>query len=305
LKGIAHYHNSASDLMINIEIDSESKRVSKTYSFNSSNVSSLDFIGKLNVVLFEAKDLNIISGSPIARRRFLDIHISQQDFSYLKALQRYNKVLQSRNKVLKDIKIGKSSKLELEFWTEKIIEDGLIISKRRKQKLGKIKEETLKIFPNFISGNENLDIDFAPSYNDLDNLNNDSLKAIFLENIKKEISIGSTLHGPHKDDFEININGHPSSEFSSRGQIRTIALALKLGEANALKNNISNSPIIALDDILSELDETRRGTVMEYISNYDQVLLTAPDEKLLVKNPKFKGKIFYVNNGEIVDSKIR
>ena len=291
--------------MINIEVDPESNRVSKTYSFNSSNVSSLDFIGKLNVVLFEAKDLNIISGSPIARRRFLDIHISQQDFSYLKALQRYNKVLQSRNKVLKDIKIGKSSKLELEFWTEKIIEDGLIISKRRKQKLGKIKEETLKIFPNFISGNENLDIDFAPSYNDLDNLNNDSLKAIFLESIKKEISIGSTLHGPHKDDFEININGHPSSEFSSRGQIRTIALALKLGEANALKNNISNSPIIALDDILSELDETRRGTVMEYISNYDQVLLTAPDEKLLVKNSKFGGKIFYVNNGEIVDSKIR
>ena len=93
----------------------------------------------------------------------------------------------------------------------------------------------------------------------------------------------------------------PSSEFSSRGQIRTIALALKLGEANALKNNINNSPIIALDDILSELDEVRRGTVMDYIDNYDQVILTAPDEKLLVKNPKFNGKIFFVKNGEIID----
>ena len=84
-------------------------------------------------------------------------------------------------------------------------------------------------------------------------------------------------------------------------QIRTIALALKLGEANALKNNINNSPIIALDDILSELDEVRRGTVMDYIDNYDQVILTAPDEKLLVKNPKFNGKIFFVKNGEIID----
>ena len=287
--------------MLNIEVDRETKRVSKTYSFNSSSVSSIDFIGKLNVVLFEAKDLSIISGSPIARRRFLDIHISQQDFSYLKALQRYNKVLQSRNKVLKDIKIGKSSKLELEFWTEKIIEDGLIISKRRKEKLYKITDETLKIFPNFIFGDENLDINFVASYDDLDNLNNDSLKTIFAENIKREISLGSTLYGPHKDDFDININGHPSSEFSSRGQIRTIALALKLGEANALKNNINNSPIIALDDILSELDEVRRGTVMDYIDNYDQVILTAPDEKLLVKNPKFNGKIFFVKNGEIID----
>ena len=76
--------------MLSIELDSDSKRASKSYSFNSSNVSSLDFIGKLNVVLFEAKDLGIITGSPISRRRFLDIHISQQDFSYLKALQRYN-----------------------------------------------------------------------------------------------------------------------------------------------------------------------------------------------------------------------
>ena len=174
--------------MLNIEVDKETKRVSKTYSFNSSGVSSIDFIGKLNVVLFEAKDLSIISGSPIARRRFLDIHISQQDFSYLKALQRYNKVLQSRNKVLKDIKIGKSSKLELEFRTEKIIEDGLIISKRRKEKLYKITDETLKIFPNFIFGDENLDINFVASYDDLDNLNNDSLKTIFAENIKREIS---------------------------------------------------------------------------------------------------------------------
>tara|TARA_B100001029_G_scaffold179880_1_gene191988 strand:+ start:8261 stop:9145 length:885 start_codon:yes stop_codon:yes gene_type:complete len=293
------------DLILNVELDSYSKRASKSYSFNSSNVSSLDFIGKLNVVLFEAKDLGIITGSPISRRRFLDIHISQQDFSYLKALQRYNKVLQSRNKVLKDIKIRKSSKLELEFWTEKIIEDGLIISKQRKQKLNEIKNETLKIFPYFISNNENLDINFVPSYDDLDNLNNESLKAKFLENIKKEISLGATLYGPHKDDFEININNNPSSEFSSRGQIRTITLALKLGEANALKNNINSSPIIALDDILSELDESRRGTVMEYVSNYDQVLLTVPDEKLLVKNSKSMGKIFYVSNGEIIDSKFR
>ena len=136
-------------------------------------------------------------------------------------------------------------------------------------------------------------------------MNNESLKAKFLENVKKEISLGSTLYGPHKDDFEININNNPSAEFSSRGQIRTITLALKLGEANALKNNINSSPIIALDDILSELDESRRGTVMEYVSSYDQVLLTAPDEKLLVKNSKSIGKIFYVSNGEIIDSKFR
>ena len=76
------------------------------------------------------------------------------------------------------------------------------------EKLYKITDETLKIFPNFIFGNENLDINFVPSYHDLDNLNNDSLKTIFAENIKREISLGSTLYGPHKDDFDININGY-------------------------------------------------------------------------------------------------
>ena len=301
IRGIAHYNNSTIDLKVNLDLDLDSRRVSKSYSFNGTIVSSLDFIGKLNVVLFEAKDLSIITGSPISRRKFLDIHISQQDFSYLKALQRYNKVLQSRNKVLKDIKKGKSSKIELEFWTEKIIEDGLIISRQRKLKLNQIKKETLKIFPLFISGKEDLDINFVPSYKNLDSLNNESLKVIFSENIRKEIATGSTIYGPHKDDFDISINNQPSSEFSSRGQIRTITLALKLGEANSLKNSVNNSPIIALDDILSELDEARRVTVMDYITKFDQVLLTVPDEKLLIKNSKLKGKIFYVNNGEIIE----
>ena len=139
-------------------------------------------------------------------------------------MQRYNKVLQSRNRILKDIKARKSSKNELEYWTEKLIQDGIKISKLRKKKLEEISTETLKIFPKLSKNNEKLTIRFMPSFKNISSLNMEDLTTIFNENFDKEISNGSTFLGPYKDDFEIQINDKNSSEFSSRGQIRTATI---------------------------------------------------------------------------------
>ena len=297
--GMAHQNNNVFDLSINLKKVEDTNKIEKIYTYNSSVVKSSDFIGKLNIVFFEAKDLDIIIGNPSYRRRFLDIHISQQDISYLKSLQRYNKVLQSRNRILKDIKARKSSKNELEYWTEKLIQDGIKISKLRKKKLEEISTETYKIFPKLSKNNEKLTIRFIPSFKNINSLNMEDLTMIFNENFDKEISNGSTFLGPHKDDFEIQINNKNSSEFSSRGQIRTATLSIKLGEANALKNSLSDTPIIVLDDILSELDFDRRKTVVNFIREYEQIFLTSPDDSLIKSIVERDDKIFNVNNGNV------
>ena len=297
VSAMAHQNNNVFDLSIYLKKINETNKIEKKYIYNSSEVKSADFIGKLNIVFFEAKDLDIIMGSPSYRRRFLDIHISQQDISYLKSLQRYNKVLQSRNRLLKDIKIRKSSKIELEYWTEKLIQDGIKISKIRNKKLIEISLETLKIFPDLAKNDENISIKFLSSFPNIEDINEEELITLFNDNFAKEISYGTTILGPHKDDFEVKINNKISSEFSSRGQIRTATLSLKLGEANSLKKSLSDTPVIVLDDILSELDFDRRKTVVNFIKEYDQIFLTSPDEALLKSIVSGDDKIFDINKG--------
>jgi DNA replication and repair protein RecF len=202
---------------------------------------------------------------------------------------------------LKDIKIRKSSKIELEYWTEKLIQDGIKISKIRNKKLLQISEETLKIFPGLAKNDEKLSIKFLPSFPDINDINEEKLLNVFNDNYSKEISYGTTFLGPHKDDFEIKINNKISSDFSSRGQIRTATLSLKLGEANSLKKSLSDTPVIVLDDILSELDFERRKTVVNFIKEYDQIFLTSPDEALLKSIVTSDDKIFEINAGKLVE----
>ena len=202
---------------------------------------------------------------------------------------------------MKDIKTRKSSKIELEYWTEKLIQDGIKISKIRNKKLLQISEETLKIYPGLAKNDEKLSIKFLPSFPDINDINEEKLLTIFNDNYSKEISYGTTFLGPHKDDFEIKINNKISSDFSSRGQIRTATLSLKLGEANSLKKSLSDTPVIVLDDILSELDFDRRKTVVNFIKEYDQIFLTLPDEALLKSIVASDDKIFEINAGKLAE----
>ena len=148
---------------------------------------------------------------------------------------------------------------------------------------------------------EKLSIKFLPSFPDINDINEEKLLTIFNDNYSKEISYGTTFLGPHKDDFEIKINNKISSDFSSRGQIRTATLSLKLGEANSLKKSLSDTPVIVLDDILSELDFDRRKTVVNFIKEYDQIFLTSPDEALLKSIVTSDDKIFEINAGKLAE----
>ncbi len=282
----------------------------KELKINGAKVSLNSFIGAFNAVMFEANDLMLIIGAPQVRRKFLNIFISQTDIQYLKALQRYNQVIKNRNRILKNISSNNSNYHELKFWTDKLIDDGSLIMFFRHKIVQKLFDYTVDLYDQLSIENESLEIIYKPnlkSSNEFDFKNkllqkNDYRKLIFesIERLKHdELKLGTSLIGPHRDDIEITLSGFNISNYASRGQIRSIVLALKLAEAKIIGELKKSDPIIILDDVMSEMDSERRKLVLELIASYDQVLVTVPDIKLLDNSKLGNSKLFSVNKGVV------
>ena len=282
----------------------------KELKINGAKVSLNSFIGAFNAVMFEANDLMLIFGAPQVRRKFLNIFISQTDIQYLKALQRYNQVIKNRNRILKNISLNNSNYHELKFWTDKLIDDGSLIMSFRHKIVQKLFDYTVDLYDQLSIENESLEIVYKPnlkSSNEFDFKNkllqkNDYQKLIFesIERLKHdEVKLGTSLIGPHRDDIEITLSGFNISNYASRGQIRSIVLALKLAEAKIISELKKSDPIIILDDVMSEMDSERRKLVLELIDSYDQVLVTVPDIKLLDNSKLDNSKLFSVNKGKV------
>jgi DNA replication and repair protein RecF len=282
----------------------------KELKINGAKVSLNSFIGAFNAVMFEANDLMLIIGAPQVRRKFLNIFISQTDIQYLKALQRYNQVIKNRNRILKNISSNNSNYHELKFWTDKLIDDGSLIMFFRHKIVQKLFDYTVDLYDQLSIENESLEIIYKPnlkSSNEFDFKNkllqkNDYRKLIFesIERLKHdEVKLGTSLIGPHRDDIEITLSGFNISNYASRGQIRSIVLALKLAEAKIIGELKKSDPIIILDDVMSEMDSERRKLVLELIASYDQVLVTVPDIKLLDNSKLGNSKLFSVNKGVV------
>ena len=240
-------------------------------------------IGEVNAVIFSAQDLNIVLGSPIIRRRFIDILISQIDSKYLACLQKYQRVIYQRNHLLKDLRTsGAGPKSDrIEFWNEQLIKTGSYIMACRSETIKKISKTSNQIHKDLTSEPENFSLIYCPSIK----TNSDASLSQLTEAIKKEIesnyqtdiSQGFTVYGPHRDDFEIMINNIDAAKYASRGQCRTIVLSMKLAEANYLMNYRKQEPILLLDDILSELDSSRRRKILEKATEYQQCFITSTD----------------------------
>ena len=213
-----------------------------------------DIIGKINVVIFTPDDIEIIKEGPQKRRRFLDMMISSLRPNYLHLLNSYNKVIEQRNNFLRQIKLENKNPAMLDIWDEQLAEYSYKIYEYRKYFIEKISNSIEDIHSLITkSGKEEIKIKY---------ISNSKNKESFLENLKKsrqvDIKRGFTATGVHRDDFMIYINGRPVSIFGSQGQQRTTILTLKLCELKIVKEEIGDSPILLLDDFMSELDEKRR-----------------------------------------------
>ena len=251
-----------------------------------------ELFGILNIVFFSPEDLNIIKNGPSERRRFLDLELCQLDKIYLYELTKYHKILNQRNKLLKDIMYRPGLLDTLSVWDEQLMESGTVIIDLRDRFVNQLKNIVLEIHKNISGKKESLILQYEP----------DTKKEDFRERLnicrESDLKIGQTTVGPHRDDLSFTINGMDIRKFGSQGQQRTSALSLKLSEIELVKSSVDQVPILLLDDVLSELDSNRQNFLLNSIHNI-QTLITCTGLDDFVKNRFEINRVFQVIEGQV------
>ena len=272
--------------------------------------SSAELIGVVNAVLFAAGDLELVYGSPGGRRRYLDILLSQADSAYLRSLQRYQRVIQQRNQLLRLLQDRRAGDNELAFWDEQLVTEGANILWHRMCALEELNESASSIHSE-LSDDPSLSLTYKPTLplDDLDLGGNDgdAQRTLIAERFTdalqtrraREVATGSTVVGPHRDDLRLLAGDVDMGTYASRGQARTVALALRLAEASYLSNLRADGPIVLLDDVLSELDSRRRAQVLRRASSYEQVVITTTDLEPLGQEFLRTATCFQVAGGQV------
>ncbi|MFQ6028473.1 MAG: DNA replication/repair protein RecF [Dehalococcoidia bacterium] len=238
-----------------------------------------ELVGLVGAVLFSADDLELVQGPPAGRRRYLDILISQANPPYLKGLQRYQRVVQQRNQLLRLLREGRAEALELEFWDDELVREGSWITWHRWGAMKSLLQLCAQHHQELSSPGEQFQLEYRPSVAQSDSLT--ATEGRFRESLaafrERELARANTVVGPHRDDFKLLVNGLDMGTFASRGEARTLALTLRLAEASYLASARGEEPVVLLDDVLSEMDAWRRRRVMEKIAGYQQSLITTTD----------------------------
>ena len=252
-------------------------------------------LGTFNSIYFSPNELKLIKESPDERRKFMDIDLCQFDKNYFYNISTYNKILAQRNKLLKNPD-NDTLRSTIAIWDEQLATSGAKIILDRLKFVGNLKSIARTIHSNLTSNEEKLDI----SYQGYTANSEDELKKLLLlkynENLSKDIHLGYTTVGPHRDDLKIESNGIDLRSFGSQGQQRTAALSLKLSELEIFKNSVGEYPILLLDDVLSELDDSRKLKLLEYISPM-QTLLTCTEFDFNIPHTKIK-----IESGQVVSN---
>ena len=260
-----------------------------------------DFIGNLKVVLFNPDNIRLIKDSPGFRRKFLNIEISQLYSKYIKILNEYNLVLKQRNEYLKFLKNGKLNEIYFSILNDKFVNLAKDIFKYRLDFINHLNLYIDNIFME-ISGYSGLYIKYIPSI-DIDDLDNISINMLnkLKDNYDRELNYGSSLYGPHRDDFSFNIDNNDLLLYGSQGQLKMAILALKLAEIDVFKDITGEYPVLLLDDLFSELDITKRNKIINYLNRDIQTIITTTDleniDDYILKN----AKVFKIDNGRIED----
>lgn len=322
--------SSMSPQIIDIQLNKDSK---KGIAKNGIKVEKLsEFLGFFNVIMFAPEDLNIIKDGPMVRRKFLDVEISQTDKVYVQHLQNYHKTLNQRNSLLKDIyKTTGNNRQDLidmlDTYDEQLVNYGLEVIKKRKENIKLLAEKILNIHLLISNNKEKLIVSYE---NDIlsslgENVNLvgakqstglfrtcgahvgasfTSPKEIYLKKLKEtrdlDIKNQYTLIGPHRDDMCFVIDGNDIRKFGSQGQKKTAAISLKLSELEMLREKINDTPVLLLDDVFSELDESRQKLLVSNLKGI-QTIITCTGIKKNIFDLLKPEKIFNVVNNKIID----
>ncbi|WP_421778695.1 DNA replication and repair protein RecF [Gardnerella sp. DNF01144] len=268
-----------------------------------------DIVGLVPCVSFTPRDQNLIVSDPTVRRTFIDQAGALLIPNYLPILQEYNHIAKQRSALLKSLSNNYSPNSmnnyntvsDLEVWTAKFIETGIILTKLRKQIIELLNNVFSNIVKHLSNSSNFASIEYNPSFseidfseNDFEENNDNSIRLAISEHFQRiyngEVARGYNLIGPHRDDFTILLNNYNAKEFASNGESWTLALALKMALFKSLEKKNGKKPIVILDDVFAQLDEFRRKQILEFAKNQDQVFITVaslsdiPKDKSVLEN---------------------
>ena len=281
------------ELKIRCTVDDTFK---KRFFINGNEVKKVsDVFGNLVAVYFSPGDLKIVSGSPSDRRDFIDTDISQLSGSYYNLVQRYNKVLDQRNKLLKTIHIKSQIEEQIDIWNEQLATLAGHIIKTRKSFIKKLSLPAAETMRFITGGKDSLEIFYIGAKGETSEEIKREILNSLETNLDRDMELGYTTIGPHRDDVHFGLNMHDSKIFASQGQQRSIVLALKIAELEVFEAELGEKPVLVLDDVFSELDSHRQRTLYEKFAGY-QVLMTGTNFKF---KPDSEYLMITVKNGEI------
>lgn len=223
---------------------------------------------KYPIIIFLPSDLNIISGSPSSHREYFDRFFSQLDEEYSVSLSRYEKALRQRNEILKS---DNPSSHSLFSWNILLAKYGTYINKVRKRLIEEINQNLSNTYFSIANKKDDIIVSYKT---DVTFENENQYLNILESNVTKDIYLGHTSFGVHRDDFIFVFNGEPANGSASRGESRSVILALKFIEANMITNKLNQKPIILLDDVFSDLDQIRRQSLVKNFKN-NQIIITS------------------------------
>lgn len=251
-----------------------------------------DFISQYRVILLSPDELKLIKSSPTIRRNYLNIQISQLHKEYIYYLNNYNKLIKNKNEFLKKLLLNNNIDTRyLDVIDEKIAEEGLKIHECRSDYINKINKYINKIFNSYVS-KQNISLNYISDYN---NLNSDKIIKELKKYRRKDINLGMSTFGIHRDDIEFIHNGINSKDYSSQGYQKLIILAMKLSEIKIFNDDYNIKPILLLDDLFSELDEKNRNSIFKSLDKDIQIFITTTDLKNIDKRIIKKSKIYNLN----------
>ena len=248
------------------------ERMIKTVKIKGQKKPSSHLLGHINCVLFTPEEIELISTLPEARRRYLNLIISQTDPGYAFNLIHYKKALEHRNSLLRRISQGLATEIELEVWDGKLAEYGNYLIEKRQDYLDGINQTITSHYQTLSGVKGELLIRYQPSIKSQGGW----AELIFeiSKNREKDICSGVTTSGPHRDDLIFLLNGKNINEFASRGEFRTVILGLKLAEIDYFTKTTGERPVLLLDDVFSELDEVRRDLLSQIFKNQQTIVTT-------------------------------
>ncbi len=277
-----------------LEVIITAKPAQKVLKVNGVKKSALDFIGNLKSVFFSPDDLAYMSYAPKLRRRYLDVVLSQLNQGYLVKLMEYNEACKQRNSLLKAIAEQRSDMDELDFWDEKLAQLGAFITGERGKLINELQELVSKHYKEISKSDLEVTIVYE---SEVRGVGTKELRDLYKDGRRRDMMTCQTKLGPHRDDLKFLLGGRDMAFFASRGEWRSLVLALKFAEIDLIKDRTGDNPVLLLDDVFSELDAERQKYLFD-ATGKSQTFITTTHKEFIMGLPS-PHKVYLVESGSV------